>query len=157
LLEKIYIKYKRLIYIDDRCGVYTLSEEISIGKLIELVELNVGSWKPIAVAIVDVNYKVWGEKGSVPKEFLNYYENFPLSGMHMGDSINNSASFLMKVTEKTGVIVIMGEPHQARLAAINLRGRLNALSEFYNLEKFMKGKDKKSILDEMVKKEEKVW
>jgi hypothetical protein len=138
-------------------GFALLSKESEIGRLIDLVELNVGNWKPLAVAIVDVNYKVLGEKGSMPREFLNYYENFPISGLHVGDSINNSSSFLMKVTDKTGVIVIMEDPHISRLAAINLRGRINALSEFYNLEKLVKEKKKKSILDEMSKREERVW
>ena len=134
-----------------------MSEESNVDKLIELVELNVGNWKPLAVAIIDVNYKIWGEKGSVPKEYLKYYEAFPLAGMHVGDNINNSSSFLMKVTEKTGVIVVMEDPHISRLAAINLRGRLNALSEFYTLEKFVKEEDKKTKLDETRKREEKVW
>jgi len=138
-------------------GYVLLSEESEIGKLIELVELNVGNWKPLAVVIIDINYKIWGEKGSVPGEYLKYYETFPLKGLHVGDSINNSASFLMKVTEKTGVIVVMQDPHISRLSAINLRGRLNALSEFYTLEKLIKEMDKKTKLDEMRKREEKVW
>lgn len=134
-----------------------MSEESEVGKLIELVELNVGNWKPLAVAIIDLNYKIWGEKGNIPKEYTKYYETFPIKGMHVGDSINNSNSFLMKVTEKTGVIVVMQDPHISRLAAINLRGRLNALSPFYTLEKQIKEKDKKSKFDEILKKEEKVW
>jgi hypothetical protein len=134
-----------------------LGEEISIDRLIELVERNVGSWKPLAVAIVDINYKIWGEKGNVSKQFLDYYEKFPLSGMHVGDSINNSSSFLLKTTEKTGVIVIMEDPHISRLAAINLRGRLSALSDFYILEKQVKEKEKKTKLDEALNKMEKAW
>ncbi|WXG41863.1 MAG: hypothetical protein WED07_14045 [Candidatus Freyarchaeum deiterrae] len=124
-----------------------LSEEINVGKLIELVERNIGTWKPLAVAIVDVNYKVWGEKGSVPKNILNYYKKFPLSDIQVGDGINNNGSFLMKVTEKTGVIVVMGDPRISRLAATDFRGRLNALSEFYNLEKLIK-EDERNPLSE---------
>lgn len=108
-----------------------MSEEIEVGKLIELVELNIGNWKPSGVAIVDVNYKIWGEKGSIPKKYLNYYKKFPLSGMQVGNSINNSGSFFMKVTEEIGVIAVMADSYISRLAAVNLRGRLNALSEFY--------------------------
>ncbi|WXG39925.1 MAG: hypothetical protein WED07_03720 [Candidatus Freyarchaeum deiterrae] len=136
-----------------------MSVDVSIDKLIERVELNIGNWKPIAVAIIDINYKILGEKGSIPTEYVKYYETFPLSGMHAGDSINNSNSFIMKVTEKTGVIVVMEDPYISRLAAINLRGRLNALSDFYTLEKFVKEKekDKKTKLGEARKKEEKVW
>jgi hypothetical protein len=125
--------------------VYPLSEACNVDRLIELVELNIGNWKPLAVAIVDVNYKVWGEKGSVPKNILSYYKKFPLSDMQVGDSINNNGSFLMKVTKKTGVIVVMGDHHISRLAAINLRGRLNALSEFYNLEKLIKEEEKNPL------------
>ncbi|WXG39908.1 MAG: hypothetical protein WED07_03630 [Candidatus Freyarchaeum deiterrae] len=130
-----------------------MTEKVDIDKAIELVELNVGNWKPTAVAIIDVNYKIWGEKGSVPKEYIKYYETFPLSGMHAGDSISNSSSFLLKVTEKMGVIVVMGDSHISQLAAINLKGRLNALSDFNTLEKFVKEKDKKSILDKILGKE----
>jgi hypothetical protein len=125
-----------------------LNEEINVDSLIELVELNVGDWKPLAVAIVDVNYKIWGEKGSVPKNILSYYKKFPLSNMQVGDGINNNGSFLIKVTKKTGVIVVMGDPRISRLAAINLRGRLNALSEFYNLEKFIKEENKNPLSEE---------
>ncbi|WXG41864.1 MAG: hypothetical protein WED07_14050 [Candidatus Freyarchaeum deiterrae] len=34
-------------------------------------------------------------------------------------------------TEKTGIIFVMEDSHNSRLAAINLRERLNALSELY--------------------------
>jgi hypothetical protein len=115
--------------------------EPSIDKMIEQVELNVGNWKLQALAIVDTNFELWGEKGSIPKEFISYYKKFPLQEMHVGDSIHNNNSFLMKVTDKTGIVVVMEEPHIARLAAINLKGRINALSEFYSLEKFVKEKD----------------
>ncbi|WXG41576.1 MAG: hypothetical protein WED07_12570 [Candidatus Freyarchaeum deiterrae] len=115
-----------------------MSEETVVNRLIDLVELNVGKWKPIALAIVDLNYNVWGKKGNVSKEFFKYYKRFPLSEMNVGESINNSGSFLMKVTEKTGALVILGDPRISRLAEVNLRGRLPALSEFYTLEKFIK-------------------
>ena len=51
-----------------------MSEEINVGRFIELVELNVGHWKPLGVAIVDLNYNVWGKKGNVPKEFFKYFK-----------------------------------------------------------------------------------
>nr|MDO8081388.1 hypothetical protein [Candidatus Freyarchaeota archaeon] len=120
--------------------------ELNVNKLIELVELNIGSWKPEAIVIVDVNYKIWGEKGIILKEVLDYYRKFPLSDMHVGDILHNSNTFLMKITEKTGIIVAMKDPQVAKLAAINLGGRINAFSEFYTIEKFVKEKDKKSIL-----------
>jgi hypothetical protein len=127
--------------------------------MIELVELNSGNWKPSGLAIVDINYKVWGSKGIFSKDFLNYYKRFPLSEMHEGDSIHNSNSFLMKITEKTGIIVVMKDVNLARLTAINLRGRINAFSEFYCLEKLVeeKDKDKKSRLGGALKTEKGIW
>ncbi|MGQ9721182.1 MAG: hypothetical protein ACUVXA_07665 [Candidatus Jordarchaeum sp.] len=130
--------------------------EPNMNQLIELVEVNLGSWKPEAVAIVDVNHKVWCKKGNVLGEFLDYYRKFPLSDMHLGDSLHNSNTFFMKVTDKTGIIVVMKDPQVARLAAINLRGRLNALSDFYLLEKLVE-EDKKSKLSNILKKEKGIW
>ncbi len=62
--------------------------------------------------------------------------------MNTGDSVHSGNTFLMKVTDKTGIIVVMRDLHIARLAAINLRGRINALSDFYSLEKFIMEKEK---------------
>jgi len=104
--------------------------ELNLDKLVEIVEVNLGRWKPEAVAIVDVNHKVWCQKGNVSGEILDYYNRFPLLDMHLGDSLHNNNTFLMKVTERTGIIVVMNDPQVARLAAINLRGRINALSDF---------------------------
>ncbi|MEM3586733.1 MAG: hypothetical protein QXO71_05350 [Candidatus Jordarchaeaceae archaeon] len=131
----------------------------NLDHMIEQVELNLGSWKPEAVAIVDINYKVWGEKGKVPRNCIEYYKKFPLLEMHEGDTVHNSNTFLMKVTEKTGIIVMMKDSGLARLSAINLRGRLNALSDFYSLDKLIseKSKDKRSRLDDAAKTEEEIW
>jgi hypothetical protein len=127
--------------------------------MIEQVELNIGNWKPESLAIIDINYKVWGEKGNIPKKCLEYYKKFPLTEMHEGDTIHNSNSFLMKVTEKTGIVVVMKEVSLARLSAINLRGRINALSDFYSLEKLIKEKErgKSSRLDDALKSEKGIW
>ncbi|MEM4446974.1 MAG: hypothetical protein QW461_06765 [Candidatus Jordarchaeales archaeon] len=132
-----------------------MSSEIDTDKLVSLVETNIGRWKPLAVAIVDINNKIWGERGEIPAELLEYYKNFPLRDMHIGDTIHNNNSFLMKVTDKVGVIVIMQDPHISRLASINLRSRINVLSDFYVIEKYIK--DKKSILDEIREKERRIW
>lgn len=127
-------------------------------RMIELVELNTGNWKPEAVAIVDVNYKVWRKKGDVPKKFIEYYRKFPLSEMNTGDSIHSGNTFLMKVTDKTGIIVVMRDLHIARLAAINLRGRINALSDFYSLEKFIMEKEKSyGRIQRMSDTEKEMW
>ncbi len=133
-----------------------MSEPI-IDNMIELVEVNTGSWKPVAVAIVDVNHTIWGERGSVLREFLDYYRKFPLLEMHVGDSVHNNNSFLMKVTEKTGIIVVMNDSQVARLASINLKNRINALSDFYKLEKFIIEEDTKSKMGKVLKKEGEMW
>jgi hypothetical protein len=130
--------------------------ELNLDKLVEIVEVNLGRWKPEAVAIVDVNHKVWCQKGNVSGEILDYYNRFPLLDMHLGDSLHNNNTFLMKVTERTGIIVVMNDPQVARLAAINLRGRINALSDFYNLEKLVE-EDKKSKMGNILKKEKGIW
>ncbi|MEM3526245.1 MAG: hypothetical protein QXV37_02420 [Candidatus Jordarchaeaceae archaeon] len=127
-----------------------MSKANSLSRLTKLVELNLGKWKPEAVVIIDINYKVWSKKGPISRDLLDHYKKFPLSEMHVGDCINNSSSFLMKVTEKTGVIVVMKDPYLAKLSAINLSGRINALSDFYNLEKFI---DEKSGEDQENKKQ----
>lgn len=114
-----------------------VSEVPDTSKMIELVVLNLGRWKPFAVVIIDINYKVWGQEGEIAPEVLDYFKKFPIKEMHPGDSVHNSNTFLMKVTEKTGIIVGIKDMQLSRLAAINLRGRISALSEFYNLEKFI--------------------
>jgi hypothetical protein len=127
------------------------------GKMIELVELNLGKWKPFAVVIIDINYKVWNQKGEIAPEVFEYYKKFPLSEMHLGDSIHNNNTFLMKVTEKTGIIVGMDDMHIARLSAINLRGRISALSEFYKLERFIEDEKRSTKLGDALKAERGIW
>nr|MDO8082097.1 hypothetical protein [Candidatus Freyarchaeota archaeon] len=127
------------------------------GKMIELVELNLGNWKPLAVVIFDINQKIWNQKGKILPEVFNYYKKFPLAEMHVGDSIHNNNTFLMKVTEKTGVIVEMESLHVARLAAINLRGRINALSEFYKLEEFIQEDKETTKFKDAAKSEKRMW
>lgn len=115
-------------------GVCTLNIE----KLPELVELNVGNWKIEAVYVIDSNFKIWASKGDVKNNILNYYRKFPLSEMEVGDIIiHNKNSFLLKVTEKTGVIVVTPEPHYSLVVAANLKGRINALNEFYKLDELI--------------------
>jgi hypothetical protein len=127
------------------------------GRMIELVELNLGRWKPLAVAIIDINYKVWDQKGEIAPDIFEYYKKFPLSEMHLGDSVHNNNTFLMKVTEKTGIIVGMDDMHVARLSAINLRGRMSALSEFYRLEKFVEKKKSSTRIGDAVESEKGIW
>ena len=114
--------------------------KIDIERLIRLVETNLGNWKADAVCIVDVNFKVWGEKGELPDNVLKFYRKFPFREMHAGDTVHNQNTFMMKVTEKTAVIVGMRDSHIARLSATNLKGRINALSEFVVLEQYIEEK-----------------
>nr|MDO8079638.1 hypothetical protein [Candidatus Freyarchaeota archaeon] len=133
-----------------------------VEKLLEDVERNKGNWNSKGVAILDVDSSIIGFKGDVPKECIEYYLKFPISEMHEGDSIHNRNSFLMRVTEKTAVLVVLSDEHFARLAAINLRGRISALHDFYLLdldggdrERILRGKiieGETSILDELMEK-----
>ncbi len=129
-----------------------------IEKLMDDVERNKGKWNSRGIAIVSMDKSLIGMKGDVPEKCIEHYLKFPISEMHEGDSIHNGNSFLMRVTEKTAVIVVLGEEHFARLSAINLRGRISALHDFYLLdldekqgEKILGGRDSKdsgSILEE---------
>jgi hypothetical protein len=116
-----------------------------VEKLLEDVDRNKGNWNSNGVAIIDINNSIIGLKGDVPKECIEYYLKFPISEMHEGDSIHNGRSFLMRVTEKAAVIVVLKEEHLARLSAINLRGRIFALHDFYLLD--LDGRDTERILN----------
>lgn len=106
----------------------------TIDRVFEKIEANLGNWKAQGIAILDVNLRVWGIKGEVSEDVFGFYEKFSLYDMHPGDTISNNNTFMMKATEKIGIIVIMKDTHLAMLSAINLKGRINALSDLYKLE-----------------------
>lgn len=110
-------------------------------RLINLVEVNLGNWKARAIFIVDVNFKIWGKRGELDMEVLRFYRKFPFREMHVGDTVHNQNTFMMKVTERTAVIIEMRDSHIARLSAINLKGRMNALSEFCILDDYVEDKE----------------
>lgn len=114
-----------------------MSGKLQIDKVMHLIEINCGNWKPISVAIIDQNFKIWGLKGEFPEKSVKLFESYSLDKLKTGDSIHNGNSFLMKVTEKTGVIISMGDEKLSILASANLRGRINALSDFYLVEKLV--------------------
>jgi hypothetical protein len=114
-----------------------MAADIPIDEMIKLIEINVGNWKPVAVAIIDKNFKIWAMRGNMPQKILALFANQSLDEMRPGDSIHYDSTFLMKVTEKTAAIISMGDVRLSILASANLRGRINALSEFYKLEKFI--------------------
>ncbi len=132
------------------------SDNLNVDALINLVEINLGRWKPLAVFIVDINFKIWGKKGEMPEEIVDFYCKFPFGEMHVGDTLHNENTFMMKVTEKTAVLIGMEDSHVARLSAINLKGRLNALSEFYTLEKQVEEKNE-SKLNEIGDRMKRMW
>lgn len=123
-----------------------------VEKLLEDVERNKGNWNSDGIAIIDMNNSIIGLKGNVSKECIEYYLKFPISEMHEGDSIHNRSSFLMRITEKTAVIVVLKEEHLARLSAINLRGRISALHDFYLLD--LNDKDRERMLKSKIIKGE---
>ncbi|WXG39670.1 MAG: hypothetical protein WED07_02355 [Candidatus Freyarchaeum deiterrae] len=133
-----------------------------VEKLMDDVERNKGKWDSNGLAIINIENAVMGIRGKVPDEYIEYYTKFPISQMHEGDSINNGNSFLMRITEKTAVIVVLKEEHIARLSAINLRGRIAALNDFYLLDLDEKHSEKIlaennmdqscSILDDVINK-----
>jgi hypothetical protein len=114
---------------------------VDIERLINLVEVNLGNWKARAILIVDVNFKIWGKRGELDKEVLSFYSKFPFREMHVGDTVHNQNTFMMKVTERTAVLIEMRDSHIARLSAINLKGRMNALSEFCTLDDYVEEKE----------------
>jgi hypothetical protein len=105
-----------------------------IEKLMDDVERNKGKWNSRGIAIISVDKSLIGIRGEVPEKCIEHYLKFPILEMQEGDSIHNGNSFLMRVTEKTAVIVVLSEEHFARLSAINLRGRISALHDFYLLD-----------------------
>ncbi|MBS7250059.1 MAG: hypothetical protein KIH08_05630 [Candidatus Freyarchaeota archaeon] len=111
-----------------------MKREQLIEKLMDDVDRNKGKWNSKGIAIISVEKSLIGIRGEVPEKCIEYYLKFPISEMQEGDSIHNGNSFLMRVTEQTAVIVVLGEEHFARLSAINLRGRLSALHDFYLLD-----------------------
>lgn len=110
---------------------------VDVERLLNLVEVNLGNWKAKNILIMDVNFKIWGKRGELAKEVLSFYRKFPLRDMHVGDTIHNQSTFMMKVTEKTAVLIEMRDFHIARLSAINLKGRINALSDFCILDDYV--------------------
>jgi len=117
--------------------------KIDVNELLRLVELNVGSIPLSAVAIIDMNFRIWAVKGKLEDilEVLKKYENVLLSKMKTGEEIHNDGSFLMKVTDKSYVLAAVKNPLLIKIAIANLRGRINALSSFYVLDKLIDESD----------------
>ncbi|MHA1361399.1 MAG: hypothetical protein ACTSP1_02455 [Candidatus Freyarchaeota archaeon] len=130
--------------------------KFSVDELIKLVDANLGRWNAEAILIVDINFKIWGKKGEISDKILDFYRKFPFVEMHVGDTVHNENTYMMKVTDKTGVIVKMEDAHIARLSAINLKGRINALTQFYTLENYVEEK-KGSKLNEIGKTVKRMW
>ncbi|MBS7287870.1 MAG: hypothetical protein KIH01_03770 [Candidatus Freyarchaeota archaeon] len=104
-------------------------------KLLKVIESNIGKFSVEAIYIVDGDFNVWAHKGEIKGEVIGYYRKFPLATLNIGSFVCDKKSFLLKTTERTGVIVVMKEEHHTIMAAANLKSRINALSEFYELDK----------------------
>ncbi len=113
--------------------------EIDFNEFLRLIELNVGSISLSTVAIIDANFKIWAIKGKLDDaiKILKKYENAPLPKMKMGEEVHDDGSFLMKVTDKSYVLAAVKNPLLIKIAIANLKGRINALSNFYILDKFI--------------------
>jgi hypothetical protein len=120
-------------------GVNSLSNEKGLyakeEQLTRLVEINLGKWKPNGILIVDDDFKILGRKGKISDEALAYYRKFPVKEMHMGDTVQNENTYMMKVTERIAILIEMENDHLARISAMNLKGRTNAFSTFDELER----------------------
>ena len=119
-----------------------VSKRFKVVEVFETIDTNLGSWKAQGIAILDVNFKVWGVKGELSDDIFSFYEKFSLIDMHIGDTVSNNNTFMMKATDKIGVIIVMKDTHLAMLSAINLKGRINALSDLHELEKHIETEEK---------------
>lgn len=107
------------------------------GNIVKIVESNIGKLAVEAIYVVDTNFKIWALKGEVKGDVLGYYRKFPLAMMNIGSMVHDKKSFLIKTTERTGVIVVMKEEHHTLIAAAKLKERLNAFSEMYELDRVL--------------------
>jgi len=110
--------------------------------IVKIIESNIGKLAVEAIYVIDTNFKVWAFKGEIKGDVLGYYRKFPLSMMNIGSMVHDKKSFLIKTTERTGVIVIMKEEHHTMIAAAKLKNRINALSEMYELDRILEILDK---------------
>jgi len=105
--------------------------------IVKIIEANVGKLAVEAIYVIDTSFKIWASKGEIKGDILGYYRKFPLATMNVGSLVHDKKSFLIKTTERTGVIVVMKEEHHTMMAAANLKNRINALSEMYKLDKIV--------------------
>lgn len=129
-------------FLDPSARGFGQLHEDELEKFVKLVELNVGSIPLSAVAIMDENLRIWAVKGKMEDilELLKKYNNVSLSKMKVGDEVHDDGSFIMKVTDRTLVLASPKNPLLTKLAIANLRGRINALSTLYVLDKLAEQK-----------------
>ncbi len=113
--------------------------DIQLIEFLKLIELNVGSAPLSTVAIVDMNFKIWAIKGKLDDAItlIEKYEKNSLVNMKVGEEMHNDNSFLMKVTDNLFVLATVKNPILLRIAIENLRGRINALSTLFVLDKLV--------------------
>ncbi|MEM1659157.1 MAG: hypothetical protein QXX87_05200 [Candidatus Jordarchaeales archaeon] len=122
--------------------------EDELEEFIRLVELNVGSISLSAIAIMDESFRIWAVKGKIEDilELLKKYRNVSLNKMKVGDEVHDDGSFLMKVTDRTLVLASPKNPLLTKIAIANLRGRINALSILYVLDKLAEQKTQEQMM-----------
>lgn len=104
-------------------------------RLMGVVEANLGRRRARGIAIVDDRFRVWASRGGVRREELAKYSKLPVGELEVGSLVHDSQSFLLKVSDRFMVYVSMEEKELSMIAAAALKGRMNALSEFYKLDK----------------------
>lgn len=111
-------------------------------RLMGVVEANLGKRKARGVAIIDDRFRVWAARGGVRQEDLAKYSRLPVRELDVGSLIHDSQSFLLKVSDRFMLFVAMGESELSMVAAASLKGRINALSDFYRLDKALEEAEK---------------
>ncbi len=111
--------------------------------LLHTVEVNLGRRKPKSICIVDGDMNVWASRGEVDASVISKYKGIPFDRLEAGSLLHDSSSFLLKVSDRFGVLVSMSESDLSMIAAANLKGRLGALSEFYKLDKVVSEVEKR--------------
>ncbi len=111
-------------------------------RLMGVVEANLGRRKARGIAIVDDRFRLWAVRGGVGRDDLAKYSKLPVKELEVGSLIHDSQSFLLKVSDRFMVFVAMGENELSMVAAASLKGRINALSDFYKLDRALEEAEK---------------
>ncbi len=106
-------------------------------RLMGTVEANLDRRRARGIAIVDDRFRLWAVRGQVAREDLAKYSKLPVGELEAGSLIHDQRSFLLKVSDRFMVYVAIAESELSMLAAATIKSRINALSDFYRLEKLL--------------------